>query len=186
MKSLAFLFSSLVVLVSSSAFSMQLGKMTLAGNGCFGSTKLVAINPEEGRYAFPLRAKVNKKSGVSFERKTCNIRLPITLAPNEKVQLVNLSQVVRVAAYKGAEIKTSLSMGLVGRTAVPLNFELKATDDDTSVEIVRADGVIAESECGKDAMLTGNLSLIVNGTNAQAFVSTGTALLSLKVVSCNQ
>jgi len=27
--------------------------------------------------------------------------------------------------------------------------------------------------------------LLVNGTGAQAFVSTGTALLTLKVVSCN-
>jgi hypothetical protein len=176
-----------LVLSSFSAFSMEFGNLVLVGNGCFGSTKLITVSAEEGRYAFPLRAKVNKKSGTNFDRKTCNLRLPISLSANEKVQLVNLSQVVRVVAFKGAEVKSSLTMGLVGRNGAPLNFDLKLTDEEYSViENLKAHGVVAESECGKSAMLTGNLSILVTGSNTQAFVSTGTALITLKVIRCNQ
>jgi hypothetical protein len=118
---------------------------------------------------------------------TYNLRSPIKLAPNQKVQLVNLSQVVRIVTYKGAEVKTNLSFGFVGKSSQPLAFEMKASEDDTStVEILKADGVLAESECGRDAILTGNLSGMFNGIGTRAFLSTGTALVTLKVLSCNQ
>ncbi|MCC2678062.1 MAG: hypothetical protein K0R29_638 [Pseudobdellovibrio sp.] len=184
MKSILFTLSVLFVLP---AFSMQLGDLVIGGNGCFGSSKLIPVSNSDGRYALPIRAKINKKAGAAFERKTCNLRLPVSLNPNEKLQLINLSQVVRLVAYKGAEVKTSLSMGIVGSSSTPLNFDIKVTDEDSSViENLKADGVIAESACGKNAMITGNLSLLVNGSSAQAFVSTGTALVTLKVVNCNQ
>lgn len=171
----------------SSYASLQLGDLKTAGNGCFGSAQVVTVNAEENRIAFPIRVRVNKKSETSFDRKTCNLRLPIKLGPNQKVQLLNLSQVVRVVAYKGAEVKTNLSFSFVGKSSQPLAFEMKATEDDTSsVEVMKADGVLAESECGRDAILTGNLSGLVNGSGTQAFVSTGTALVTLKVISCNQ
>lgn len=177
----------LTVFICLPAFSMQLGDIVLGGNGCFGSSKIIAVNSAEGRYALPIRAKVNKKAGTGFDRKTCNLRIPVTLNANEKLQLVNLSQVVRLVAYKGAEVKTSLSMGVAGQSGAPLNYNVKITDEDSSIiENLKADGVVAESTCGKDAMITGNLSLLVNGSSAQAFVSTGTALVTLKVVNCNQ
>ena len=113
--------------------------------------------------------------------------MPITVAANEKVQLVNLSQVVRVVASKGAQIKTNLNMGFVGKNAPTLSFDKNISEDDFSnIENLKADGILTESVCGKDTILAGNLSLIVNGSAAQAFVSTGSALLSLKVVRCNQ
>lgn len=175
-----------VLFGSLSVSAMQLGDLVIAGNGCFGSSKMVLVSAEEGRYALPIRAKLNKKSDSAFDRKTCNIRLPIALNQNEKLQLVNLSQVVRLVGYKGADVKSSLTMGLVGRVSKPLAFNLKITDEDISTaEILRADGVVAESDCGQSVMLTGNLSLLVNGSGTQAFVSTGAALITLKVVSCN-
>lgn len=184
MKVFSFLFS---IVLSASAYSMQLGDIVIGGNGCFGSGKMVSVGIGEGRYALPLRAKVNKKSGAAFDRKTCNLRLPVSLNPNEKIQLVNLSQVVRLVAYKGAEVKSSLTLGVAGQSATPLNYEIKITDEDASiVENLKSDGIIAESACGKSAMITGNLSLLVNGSSAQAFVSTGTALVTVKVVNCNQ
>jgi len=185
MKSILFILGLMIVLPS---YSMQLGDMVLGGNGCFGSAKLIQVGASaDGRYALPIRAKINKKAGAAFERKTCNLRLPVSLSPNEKLQLVNLSQVVRLVAYKGAEVRTSLSMGVVGSSTIPLNYEVKVTEEDSSIiENLKADGVVAESACGKNAMITGNLSLLVNGSSAQAFVSTGTALVTLKVVNCNQ
>src|SRR5690606_28106675 len=97
--------------------------------------------------------------------------------------LVNASQVVRLAAYKGAEIKTSLTLGFAGSASQALNFEIKVTDQDASlVENVKHDSVLAESVCGKSTMITGNLNLLVSGSSAQAFVSTGTAIVTLKIV----
>ena len=167
--------------------SIKLGDLKTAGNGCFGPTQIVTVNAEENRIAFPVRVRVNKKAETSFDRKTCNLRLPLKLGPNQKVQLLNLSQVVRVVAYKGAEVKTNLSFSFVGKSSQPVTYEMKSTEDDTSsVEIMKADGVLAESDCGRDAILTGNLSGLINGNGTQAFLSTGAALITLKVVNCNQ
>lgn len=176
----------LVLLFTLPTLSFELGDVSVVGNGCFGSGRLVQVNAEEGRYALPIRAKINKMPGILFERRACNLRLPVRMKPTEKLQLVNLSQVVRVVGYQGAEVKTSLSLGIAGQSGSPVSYALKITEKDSSViENLKADGVIAESICGKDVMLTGNLSLLINGSSAQAFVSTGTALVSLKVVNCN-
>jgi hypothetical protein len=181
------LFLLFLILISSASFSMELGNLMISGSGCFGSSRLIAVNKEEGRYALPIRAKVNKAAGSDFDRKSCNLRLPVSLGNNEKVQIVNLSQVIRVVANRGTEIKSDLNISFAGKAGRPLSFETLVVNDDTSViENLKSDGVVAESNCGKDAMLTGNLSMLVNGNSAQAFVSTGTALLTLKVVSCNQ
>lgn len=186
MKSFSLLSILTIVLTSASAFSMQMGNVSMGGNGCFGASSLVEVNGEPGRYAFPIRVRVNKKSETTFDRKTCNIRLPISLAPNEKVQLVNLSQVVRAVGYAGADVKSNLNMSFAGRSAEALVFETKITADEPSViEILKNDGVVAESACGKDAMLTGNLSILVHGAGSQAFITTGSAMLTLKVVTCN-
>jgi hypothetical protein len=180
------LFLLIILTVSTSGFSMELGSITMGGNGCFGSGKLILVNQESGRYALPVRAKINKLNGPSFDRKTCNLRLPVSLGANEKLQITDLSQVVRVVGYKNAEIKTNLAVGFAGQSLIPLTYETKLTgEDSTIIENVKSGGVIAESGCGKDAMLTGNLSLLISGSSAQAFVSTGTALMTLKIVSCN-
>jgi hypothetical protein len=184
--SIAFLVLN-ILSISSTSWALQLGELKLAGNGCFAASPLVTVSAEENRLAFPVRVRVNKKSETSFDRKTCNLRMPIKVGANQKVQLLNLSQVVRVVAYKGAEVKTNLIVGFVGRSSQPLTFEMKAVEDDTSsVQIMKADGLLAESECGRDAILTANLSGLVNGVGTQAFVSTGAALVTLKVVNCNQ
>ena len=186
MKSISLFSIFTILLTSTSAFSMQTGAISIGGNGCFGASGLIEVNGESGRYAFPIRVRVNKKSETSFDRKTCNIRLPISLAANEKVQLINLSQVVRVVGYAGAEVKSNLNMSFAGRSAQPLVFETKITDNEPSViEILKNDGVVAESACGKDTMLTGNLSILANGAGTQAFITTGSAMLTLKVVTCN-
>ena len=167
------------------AFSMELGTVSVAGTGCFGSTKLVPMKIEEGRYALPLRVRANKAADAAFDRKACSLRIPISVGPNEKLQLVNASQVVRVVGYKGSEIKTSLNLGFVGKASTPMNYQVSAAEDDiSSVEVVKYAQVLSESDCGKNVMLSGNLNALING-NAPAFVSTGAAIVTLKVVSCS-
>ena len=180
------IFMAALLLLPATSFSMQLGELSMAGPGCFGSNKIVAISGQDGRYAIPMRVRVNKKAEVAFERKTCQVRIPVTLASNEKLQLVEASQVVRVISQKDADIKTNLTLGLVGRGSKTAGLQFKAVEDDTShIEIVKSEGLISESDCGKSTMFSGNLNALVTGTNAQAFVSTGAVMLTLRVVSCD-
>ena len=102
LKTLSFLLSSFVI----QAHAFQMGELITGGTGCFGSSKIVAVSGTEGRYVLPLRVRVNKKSEATFDRKSCQIRLPIDLNPNEKLQLLDLSQVVRVVGQKNLDIKT--------------------------------------------------------------------------------
>lgn len=175
-----------VIFGPATSFSMQLGEMAMAGPGCFGSSRVVAISGQEGRYAIPLRVRVNKKAETAFDRKSCQVRIPVTLAPNEKLQVVEASQVVRVISQKDADIKTNLTLGLVGRGNKTVSTQLKVTEDETShIENVKTEGIISESDCGQSTMLMGNLNAMVTGANAQAFVSTGALLLTLRTVSCD-
>ena len=72
--------------------AFELGKLALSGTGCFGGTRVVAIEGEAARYALPIRVRLNKKEDSAFDRRTCNMRLPVSLNANEKLQIWNLSQ----------------------------------------------------------------------------------------------
>lgn len=184
MKSVIAGFISLLLL-SSNAAAFELGKMVLAGSGCFGGSKVVAIEGEDSRYALPVRVRLNKKAESALDRKTCNMRLPVKLNSDEKLQILNLSQTVRVIASKDAEVKSTLNFSMVGKKANPLVFSVKASGDSVSViENLKSEGLVAESACGTDTIITGDLNIIATG-NAKALASTGTALVTLKVVNCN-
>ncbi len=179
-------FSLLLTLVTAfSVQAMELGPIALGGNGCYGTSQL--IETTEGRLLLPLRVRVNKKADTAFDRKTCNIRIPISLAANEKLQILDVSHRLRVFAYQGAEVKASLNISLVGQKTSDLVFAVKAVDKNISlVKIVKSDAakVLAESKCGQDTMLAGNLNVLVTG-QAGALISTGSTQVTLRVVSCD-
>ena len=165
--------------------AFQAGPLALSGSGCFGSQQLILVDSETSRYALPIRVRLNKKADSSFDRKTCNMRLPISLNAGEKLQIMDLSQSVRVIAAKGSDVKSNLNLSILGKKANPLIFNVTATEETINViETVKTPGLIAESLCGKDAMITGDLNILATGT-AKALASTGTALVTLKVVTCN-
>ena len=179
-------FTGLALLLSlQTAAAFELGKLALAGSGCFGGNHVVAIEGEASRYALPIRVRLNKKGDAVFDRKTCNMRLPVSLNAGEKLQILDLSQTVRVIADKDADVKSTLNFSLVGKKSNPLTFAVKAVDDRISViDNLKSEGLLAESACGADTMVTGDLNILATG-NAKALASTGTALVTLKVVTCN-
>lgn len=175
----------LLLAFTATANAFELGKLALAGTGCFGGSKVVAVEGENSRYALPIRVRLNKKSDTSFDRKTCNMRLPVSLSANEKLQILNLSQTIRVIASKDTEVKSTLNLSLLGKKSIPLIYTFKATEDSVSVvENLKSEGLLTESGCGGDAMITGDLNILATG-NAKALASTGTALVTLKVLTCN-
>lgn len=183
MKSIVLLLMSFIL--SSTALALELGEMITAGAGCFGSGKVIEISGAPGRYALPIRVRINKASETAFDRKSCQIRIPVTLNPNEKLQIKDLSQVIRVISQSPVLVKSNLMMGFVGRAGKPLTADIQTTTEENAyIENLRSEGIVAESSCGQSTMLTGNMNIIVQGQGAQAFASTGAALLSLQVVSC--
>lgn len=173
-----------VQLTSLAVHSMELGQAIIGGTGCYGSTQLRLS--EDGRLTLPIKARVNKKAETAFERKSCNVRIPITAGANEKLQLLDVSQVVRVVGYVGAEIKSTLNVSLVGVRTSDLILAVSATEKNISiVEVLKSENakVLAESVCGKDTMLTANLNILTTG-EARSFASTGATEVKLRVVSC--
>lgn len=165
--------------------AIELGEAIIGGTGCYGQTHLTLS--EDGRLTLPIRARVNKKSDIAFDRKSCNIRIPVTGAPNEKLQLLDVAQVVRIVGYVGADIKSTLNVSLFGVRTSDLTLTVKAVENNISVvEVVRSENakVLAESICGKDTMLTANLNILATG-EARAFASTGATEVTLRVVNCD-
>lgn len=167
-----------------SSQALELGDVAIGGTGCFGSTELII--GDNGRLVLPVRVRVNKKSDSAFDRKSCNIRIPVTLNANEKLQILDVKQAVRVVAYKGSEVKSTVNVSLVGQKTNDLILAVSAVENNISlVDAVRSEPsrVLAESKCGASTMLTGNMNVLVTGA-AKAFVSTAATQVTLQVVSC--
>lgn len=166
-----------------------LGTLILGGSGCTvptGNQKLTAISGQDSRYMIPLQVAITKTADAALMRKTCNFRLPIDLATNEKVVVSNVSQWVRLGASKGAQVKTNLEVFMAGAHGNPLTTEVKAIDTSARLfQTVRAEGVVAESKCGDTSgIISGNLSALATG-NAQATAALGNLQLTIKIVNCN-
>ncbi|MEK6627038.1 MAG: hypothetical protein AABY53_00290 [Bdellovibrionota bacterium] len=184
------LLSALLILLSSlSLQAMELGDVSLAGNGCYGSTIITPVSAVRGRISLPVRASLNKKAGLaSFERSTCNIRIPVKLAPNEKLQILDVAQSVRLSVSAGAEVKSNLNLTLVGRRTPDLTLVVKAEDNNiTTAKVLKTEKsvVIAESNCGQDTIIAGNLSLLAVGQSG-ASATTSSVKVTLKVLSCEE
>lgn len=178
-----------IILLSVSMFSLgvqaaQFGTIAVAGNACYGSTDLQPILDQTDRYEAPIRLKVYKKASLAFDRKTCNFRLPISVKAGEKIQVLDVSHDVRLSASKGSMAKSSLEVGLTSKKNEVKLTEVIAEDKLTSVkQTILQDGIVAESNCGQDVIVSGNLSLITQGQN-KALGSVQNVVLTIKVVAC--
>lgn len=179
----------LIQLLSLSLQAMELGEVSLAGNGCYGSTIITPVSAVPGRVSLPLRASLNKKAQLaSFQRTSCNIRIPVILAPNEKLQIIDIAQLVRMSISAGTQVKSNLNLSLVGQKASDLSLVAKAEDKNITLSKVlktQNSAVIAESSCGQDSIIAGNLSILAIGEGA-ASATTGSVKVTLKVVSCGE
>lgn len=178
----------LSLVVSMTSYAGALGPVSLGGSGCttsVGDKKIVAVVGQANRYKIPLQVALNKKMDTNIMRKTCNFRLPVDVAQNQKVVVSNVSQWVRLGASAGAQVKTNLEVFLAGARGNPLTTEIKAIDQSARLfQTVHAEGVVAESKCGQSVVLAGNLSATAIGA-ANATAAIGDLQLNIKFVSCD-
>lgn len=173
-----------VLTISITSMALELGEVSIGGTGCFGTSRLIKLNGTEGSYVAPLRVRLNKTSTAAFERKSCQIRIPVKLNANEKLQISDVSQSVRMLLNKNVAAQTSLEVSVVGQRVEALKSVATASDrNQTITDVVKNQGLVVESACGKDTIITGNLNALVTG-EAKAFVSTGSLNLKINVVSC--
>ena len=68
-------------------YGAELGRVSISGQGCDEPKKKVSILKESNepqKVEMPLHFKLDKINASRFERKVCNISLPIKLNKNEK------------------------------------------------------------------------------------------------------
>lgn len=164
-----------LVLVAVVANSSPLtdGTISVSGNGCYGDQKMVPVDGEKNRFELPVKVVLDKKSKTPFERKTCNMRLPIKLRKNQKLQISDISQIVHM---DGKGIKSTLTVAVVGKKAQPLVA--------TTSKTIMAEGIHLESNCERDVILTGDLNVVANGSEIVS-AKTEPVFVTLKIVKCN-
>lgn len=184
MKPLKSLLTFSVLFSALSVNALELGAVAVGGTGCYGTSELTLVDAEAGIYEAPVRIKIYKNKKSAFERKSCNFRLPFTLASNEKLQIVDLSRTISLSVAKDAEISSQLTVSLVGQKNEPLTDELKSEDLPTSIrQKIKVDGVVAESECGKSNIVTGNLNLLAKGSG-KAYGHVHSVQLGIRNIHC--
>ena len=164
-----------LVLIAAGANSSPLtdGAISISGNGCYGEQKMLPVDGEKNRFELPIKITLDKKSKTPFERKTCNMRLPVKLRKNQKLQISDISQIVHM---DGKGIRSTLTVSVVGKKANPLIA--------TTSKTVNGEGLLVESECDRDVILTGDLNVTSNGSEIVS-AKTESVFVTLKVVKCN-
>lgn len=181
MLSLAILFAAM----SSSAF--EIGGLQIAGTGCeapTGGQELIPILDKPMAFGIPLNMSHEKTADATLLRKSCVMSLPITLAAGEKLQVLDVSQKVRLRAGAQTKASAQVEVFLSGQEGQILKAEIEGKNKTVrSNQTLNDDGVVAESECGKDVIVRANSIAMMQGLS-KARVQTEALVLSLRVVSC--
>ncbi|MBC7419998.1 MAG: hypothetical protein H7328_04655 [Bdellovibrio sp.] len=179
--------SLLSTVVVTSVFAAEIGGLQIAGNGCtvpVGGHELISVVGQNDRFGIPMQVAISKNIAPLLERKVCTFALPVALAKNEKLQILDVSQYTRLSAGKGANVTSSLTVNLVGQAGQALVSSATGTVKTVKVSnYVRADGIISESECGKDVIIRGNVNALAQG-NARGTAFTYPLFLTLQVIAC--
>jgi hypothetical protein len=175
------------VLFSTLSQAIEITDLQIAGSGCavpVGGHELIPIAGSVDRFGIPLMMNIEKQSAPSLVRKSCVMSLSVKLNPGQKLQVLNVTQKVKLLAGAGAKASTQLEVFMAGQTGVPLKAEIgSVTKLVRSSQVLNDSGIVAESECGKDVVVRANSSVMLQGPS-KARVNTEALALSLRVVRC--
>ncbi len=175
-----------ILLVSGAANAVNFGVPSVAGNGCSSTSSAIftPIQDQPNRYSLNNQLMIIKKLSPAVVRKSCQFRLPVQLASNEKLVVSEVAQYVRLNTSKNTGVNTSLEIFLAGKRGTPLTSELKGDSSNSHVAmLLEAHGIVAESACGGEVILAGNVSASAVGIG-RAVVSTSDVQLSLEIKGC--
>ncbi len=183
---------SLKIIIASLLFStlsqaIEITDVQIAGSGCavpVGGHELIPVIGSVDRFGIPLMMNIEKQSTTSLVRKSCMLSMSVKLQAGQKLQILDVSQKVKLLAGAGAKASTQLEVFMAGQSGVPLKAEISAvTKIVRSNQILNSVGVVAESACGKDIVVRANSSVMLQGS-ARARVNTEALALSMRIVTC--
>lgn len=173
----------LLLVFCSGIAQAQMGVPVFSGS-CSGTQSVILVPDSTNRYKIELQLALAKMNAPTVSRKFCAFRMPIKLKEKEKLVVTQVEQNVQLTAGPGVETKSKLEIFLVGQKSAPLQLNLTATDSAKRVgQTLKSEGVVAESGCGKEVIIAGNLAASVVGSS-KGTVRTFPVLVTMEIVSC--
>ncbi len=171
----------LLLLFYSRTAQAQAGSPVFSGS-CSGE-KITVLEPTN-RYKIELQLALAKMNSPTVSRKSCAFRMPIKLKEKEKVVVTEVEQDVQLIAGPGVESKSSFEIFIAGQKAVPMQLNLKGLETTKKLSRkLKSDGVVTESGCGNDVILSGNLAASVVGSG-KGTVKMYPVILTMEIVGC--
>lgn len=171
------------------AQALQFGELKIAGNACDAETgvqELVKVEDSEIRYLIPLSLYLRKDQGKSLARANCTFSLPVKAAAGMKVIAANSAQLISLRAAANSNLKVELELFKSGSSNEKVNMELVTEDhSDVAADILRKPDLIAQSECGGQMILRGNLSTVMRGQGSSRVYARDLEL-DILAVPCDQ
>jgi hypothetical protein len=184
---LSLLLSLALVSLVSRADDLRLGQPSYGGTGCPGGSVGVAVAPDQKSISMLFdQYVVQAGDGLAFDRKVCNIAIPIHVPQGYSVSVVGID-------YRGF---AGLPSG--GRAQLAVNYFLadnprgyrttKTFYGPLTSEYVKHDGleVIGQvwTACGANTILRANTSMLVqsNGRREQAMATVDSADISAGLI----
>lgn len=172
------------ILILSASVQAQMETPVFGGTGCAGSKTLTKIVDAKDMFQIGLQVAVAKMNAPAFTRSTCMFRIPVKLKSNEKVILSNVHHDVKLTASKGVKAKSQLELFIAGQKMNPLIAEVRGVNNTNRITKTLQSTERSESECGKDVIIAGNLSGLVQGSG-RGTVATLPVYFDLEIVNCN-
>ena len=172
------------ILLLSASVQAQMEAPVFGGTGCVGSKSLSKVVDAKDMYQIGLQVAIAKMNSPALTRNTCTFRMPIKLKSNEKVILSNVHHHVKLSAGKTAKAKSQLEFFIAGQKMTPLIAEVQGVNTTNRITRTLQSSERSESECGKDVIIAGNLSGLVQG-GGRGTVATQPVYFGLEIVNCN-
>lgn len=156
-----------MVLIAGSASAQSLGKPGYGGNGCPDGTAAVSLSRDGKTLSFRLsryEAKAGGTTGKSFDRKTCNVSLPIRVPKGKSVAIgtVTMRGTNKLGGGTSADIRVEpFIAGGRGDVAVQ-TFTGPLSKSFSTVAAQK--GASGWSACGADVNLRLNTSILVKSS----------------------
>ncbi len=159
-----------VCLLSFHVQAMQLKDLKVNGTGCIDPIfkKSIELSTKNNHLNIPLKSEVTLISPLNLERKVCQFSMTLSLKPHEKIQISDVQQKINLDLTGETEATSELSIYLAGKSNKLAFNDIQKVENET-LKNKKTLGSLTEkleSECGRDVILRGSLSLLLTSKNA--------------------
>jgi len=169
MKMIAFTLLS-VLSIAAHAAPVQVGQPSYAGNGCPAGTARFSVSADGQNYILqPSQFVVHtgQDNGKRIDRQTCNIAIPLKVAPGYAVGLVS-----RVSGFVAADSQSKVTINeelfFAGGTGQRLAKTYTNVQQNLSLSSSSSPAKITYSACGASSNARINLAVLAQGSDSTA------------------